>query len=143
MRIQRVMASTMIAVALTVGTALAQGNIYQATLQEPNPATAEVSTDELKLILQTGSAMVFDARPFMEFAVSHIPGAVNVAPKPGLPASQYTSDVAEVGRLLELLWLDLREICTGIGDFGRRSRPVDSANRRNVRRINKMCVMGY
>jgi rhodanese-related sulfurtransferase len=100
MRIYRVMASTMIVVALTVGTALAQGNIYQATLQEPNPATAEVSTDELKLILQTGSAVVFDARPFMEFAVSHIPGAVNVAPKPGLPASQYTSDVAEVGRLL-------------------------------------------
>ncbi len=94
------MAMSIIAVALAAGTALAQGNVYQATLQEPNPATAEVSTDELKLILQTGSAIVFDARPFMEFAVSHIPGAVNVAPKPGLPASQYTSDVAEVGRLL-------------------------------------------
>ena len=100
MRIQRAMAFTFIVIALTAGTALAQGNIYQATLQEQNPATAEVSTDELKLILQTGSAVVFDARPFMEFAVSHIPGAVNVAPKPGLPASQYTSDVAEVGRLL-------------------------------------------
>ena len=100
MRIHRVMANIVMVVALTVGTALAQGNIYQATLQEQNPATAEVSTDELKLILQTGSAVVFDARPFMEFAVSHIPGAVNVSQKPGLPASQYTSDVAEVGRLL-------------------------------------------
>jgi rhodanese-related sulfurtransferase len=67
---------------------------------EANQATAEISTDELKLILETGSALVFDARPFMEFAVSHIPGAVNVAPKPGMPMSEYTSDVAEVGRLV-------------------------------------------
>lgn len=37
----------------------------------------------------------------MEFAVSHIPGAVNVAPKPGVPMSEYVSDVAEIGRLLD------------------------------------------
>ena|SRR5438445_1494533 len=100
MRNRRVVFASVIAVVLSVATAFAQGNIYSATLQEQNPATAEVSTDELKLILQTGSAVVLDARPFMEFAVSHIPGALNVALKPGLPASLYTSDVAEVGRLL-------------------------------------------
>ena len=99
MKVQRFL--MLAAIGLTMAATLhAQGNIYQATLQEPNPATAEVSTDELKLILQTGSAVVFDARPFNEFAVSHIPGALNVAPKPGLPASLYTSDVAEIGRLL-------------------------------------------
>ena len=86
MRIQRFLRVLVMAAALPAAAAFAQGNIYQATLQEPNPATPEVSTDELKLILQTGSAVVFDARPFMEFAVSHIPGALNVAPKPGLPA---------------------------------------------------------
>src|ERR1700730_3260493 len=100
MRIHRSASATILTAVLSVATAAAQGNIYQSTLQEPNPATAEVSTDELKLILQTGSAAVLDARPFMEFAVSHIPGALNVAPKPGLPMSLYTSDVAEVGRLL-------------------------------------------
>src|SRR5712691_936096 len=100
MKIQGFLRVLIVATAIPAAAAFAQGNIYQATLQEPNPATAEVSTDELKLILQTGSAVVFDARPFMEFAVSHIPGAVNVAPKPGLPASLYTSYVAEVGRLL-------------------------------------------
>ncbi len=82
------------------GGAPATANIFQATLMEANQPTAEVSTDELRLILSTGSAVVFDARPFMEFAVSHIPGAVNVAPKPGIPMSQYVSDVAEIGRLL-------------------------------------------
>src|SRR2546428_13919021 len=100
MRIQRFLRVLVIVTAIPAAAAFAQGNIYSATLQEQNPATAEVSTDELKLILQTGSAVVLDARPFMEFAVSHIPGALNVALKPGLPASLYTSDVAEVGRLL-------------------------------------------
>ena len=100
MRIHHLLSATILTAALSVATAAAQGNVYQATLQEPNPASAEVSTDELRLILQTGSAVVFDARPTMEFAVSHIPGALNVAQKPGLPASLYTSDVAEVDRLL-------------------------------------------
>jgi rhodanese-related sulfurtransferase len=97
----RMLRMLMFAAAVAVSAAAyGQGNVYQATLQEPNPATAEVSTDELKTILQTGSASVFDARPFMEFAVSHIPGALNVAPKPGQPPSLYTSDVAEIGRLV-------------------------------------------
>jgi len=87
----------------TAGTALAQapGNIFQATLDEPGQRTAEVSTEELKGILAGKSAVVLDARPFREFAISHIPGAVNVAAKPGVPISVYVSDVAEIGRLVE------------------------------------------
>jgi rhodanese-related sulfurtransferase len=75
-------------------------SIMQATLMEPNQQTAEVSTDELRQILATGSAYVFDARPPLEYAVSHIPGARNVAQKPDTPASLYISDVPEVGRLV-------------------------------------------
>jgi rhodanese-related sulfurtransferase len=41
---------------------------------------------------------VFDARPHLEFSISHIPRALNVAAKPGVPASLYVSDVAEIGR---------------------------------------------
>ena len=37
-------------------------------------------------------AAVLDARPSMEFAIGHIPGAVNVAPKPGVPMSSYVSE---------------------------------------------------
>jgi len=74
--------------------------IHQAILGEANQPTAEVSTDELRSILANRSAVVLDARPFAEFAISHIPGARNVAAKPGVARSAYVSDVAEVGRLV-------------------------------------------
>jgi rhodanese-related sulfurtransferase len=61
----------------------------------------EISTEELARILADRSATVLDARPAMEYAISHIPGALNVAPKPGVPASLYVSDVAEIGRLVQ------------------------------------------
>jgi hypothetical protein len=40
---------------------------------------AEISVSELRGILAERSATVFDARPFLEYAISHIPGALNVA----------------------------------------------------------------
>ena len=52
-------------------------------------------------IVEDGSAQVFDVRPHLEWAISHIPGARNVAPKPGVPMSLYTSDVAEIERQVE------------------------------------------
>ena len=75
-------------------------DIQRATLAQPNQATEEVSTEELRRILAERSATVFDARPSMEFAAGHIPGAVNVSAKPGQPTSLYISDAHEVGRLL-------------------------------------------
>lgn len=75
-------------------------SILQATLMEPNQRTPEITTDELRKILADGSATVFDARPFNEYAVSHIPGTMNVSAKPGVPMSQYVSDVAEIERRL-------------------------------------------
>jgi rhodanese-related sulfurtransferase len=80
--------------------ASAAATIFRATLGEAGEATPEISTEELKGILDAGSAVVFDARPFREYAVSHIPGARNVAAKPGVPMSDYVSDVAEIGRVL-------------------------------------------
>jgi rhodanese-related sulfurtransferase len=76
-------------------------NIQQATLMESDQKTPEISTQELRQILAEQSATVFDARPFKEYAVSHIPGAVNVAAKPGVPISLYISDVAEIGRVVQ------------------------------------------
>src|SRR5262245_18415435 len=63
-------------------------DIERATLARPG-RTPEVSTEELRRILAERSATVFDARPFMEFAIGHIPGALNVAAKPGQPMSLY------------------------------------------------------
>ena len=77
------------------------GSIFHATLGETGQRTTEVSTEQLRGLLADKSAVVLAARPFREFAISHIPGAVNVAAKPGVPMSTYVSDVAEIGRLLE------------------------------------------
>ena len=63
-------------------------------------SSQEISTEEVKAVLAAGSATVLDARPHLEYAISHIPGAANVAPKPGVPMSAYVSDVAEIGRLV-------------------------------------------
>jgi rhodanese-related sulfurtransferase len=75
--------------------------IDQATLEEPNQKTREVSTAELKRTLANKTAVVLDARPYREFAMSHVPGAQNVAAKPGIAISMYVSDVKEVERLVD------------------------------------------
>jgi Rhodanese-related sulfurtransferase len=75
-------------------------NIDSAILGEANPKTPEISTDELRHIMAGKTTIVFDVRPSLEFSISHIPGAVNVAQKPGTSKALYVSDVAEIGRIL-------------------------------------------
>jgi rhodanese-related sulfurtransferase len=79
--------------------ALEAFHIRQATLGETSARTPEVSTEQLQQILVDQSALILDTRPHLEWALGHIPGALNVAPKPDVPMSLYTSDVAEVLRL--------------------------------------------
>jgi rhodanese-related sulfurtransferase len=93
--------STTVASALLIAAARTQvPSVFDAILAEPGQRTGEVSTTELKKILAERSATILDARPHLEYAISHIPGALNVAAKPGVSASMYVSDVAEVGRLV-------------------------------------------
>jgi rhodanese-related sulfurtransferase len=73
----------------------------QSVFAKPGSGVPEVSTEELEQILKDQSAVVLDTRPYLEWSVSHIPGAFNVAPKPGVPMALYTSDVAEIGRLVD------------------------------------------
>jgi len=54
------------------------GNIYQATLAEPNQKTQEVSTEQVRRILADGSAIILDTRKRSEYVAGHIPGARNV-----------------------------------------------------------------
>jgi rhodanese-related sulfurtransferase len=75
-------------------------NIHSATLGEVSQKTPEISTDELRQILGGKSSIVFDVLPSLEFSISHIPGAVNVAQKTGTSKALYVSDVAEIGRIL-------------------------------------------
>ena len=93
--------STIFAFCLLLAAARIQApRIFDAILAEPGERTGEVSTVEVKKILAERSAIVLDARPHLEYAISHIPGALNVSAKPGVSASMYVSDVAEVGRLV-------------------------------------------
>jgi rhodanese-related sulfurtransferase len=113
------------------------GNIYQATLGESGQRTAEVSTEQLTGILADKSAVVLDARPRLEYAISHIPGALNVAAKPGVPMSVYVSDIVEVGRLLEGKKLTpLVLYCNGpyCGKSKRLSEELLAAGYLNIRR---------
>ena len=61
----------------------------------------EISTRELRAELEAKRALIIDARSPAEFATGHLPGAVNVAGKPGLPPSQYTSDLAAIAKLVK------------------------------------------
>ena len=89
-------------ISFTAGTSgQISASVHQATLAESDQKAREVSTDDLRRIIREKSAVVLDTRPFKEYAISHIPGALNVSAKPGVPISLYVSDVKEVGRLLK------------------------------------------
>ena len=87
-------------VAASLAMAQSGASIFQGTLLEPNQKTLEVSTEELRKILADRQSLVLDVRPLMEYAVSHVPGALNVSAKPGVPMSLYVSDVKEIERLV-------------------------------------------
>ena len=123
-------------VAPTAAPASSDGlNIYQATLREKEK-TPEVNTEELRQILAQKSATVFDARPPKEYAISHIPGALNVAAKPGVAASVYVSDVAEIGRIVADKQAPIVLYCSGpfCGKSKRLSEELLEAGYTNIRR---------
>jgi rhodanese-related sulfurtransferase len=96
------------AVALLIG-ALASSSVAaqrpptldEAIVQEADAGAApQISTAQLRMLLAGGAVTLLDARPAGEFAMSHIPGALNVSQKAGTPMSLYVSDVEEVKRLV-------------------------------------------
>lgn len=58
-------------------------SIFQATLAETGQQTGEVSTEQIRRILEDGNAVVIDTRTRAEFDAGHIPGArdLGVAPE--------------------------------------------------------------
>src|SRR5258707_980649 len=55
-------------------------------------SSRELSTGELRQVLLDSNAIVLDARPYQEYAVSHIPGARSVRGKPGTTPALYVAD---------------------------------------------------
>ena len=64
-------------------TAFAQTKVTvnQTTLEELNQLTPEISTEELKKILESNTEPVLDVRSATEYAIAHIPGSINVYEK--------------------------------------------------------------
>lgn len=64
----------------TPAMAQSKPSIYQATLEELNQVTPEVSTEELKKLFLAGAkpVPVIDTRSAMEYAIAHIPGSINL-----------------------------------------------------------------
>ena len=84
----RVVLIIFLAVAFGLGAshfAMAQSkcNVHQATLEEPNQMTPEISTEELKNLLAARAKpmALIDTRPAMQYALAHIPGAINIGDK--------------------------------------------------------------
>src|SRR5262249_14900380 len=60
--------------------------------------SSEISTAEFRAVLIDSSAIILDARPYEEYAVSHIPRARAVPAKPGTTPALYVGDATEVAK---------------------------------------------
>jgi rhodanese-related sulfurtransferase len=70
-------------------------NVFDGILG--NAATSrELSTGEFRTVLAAASAIVLDARPYDEYALSHVPGARPVRAKPGATPALYVADATEI-----------------------------------------------
>jgi rhodanese-related sulfurtransferase len=111
-------------------------DVYQAILNEPNPKTGQVSTEEMVQILAQQSATVFDGRTRLEYAIGHLPGALSLAPKPGTPKSKHVGDVDEVARIVPNRTAPIIVYCNGpfCGKSRRLGEELVNAGFTNVRR---------
>ncbi|HXE50930.1 MAG TPA: rhodanese-like domain-containing protein [Ramlibacter sp.] len=56
----------------------AKQSVFEATLETQPQSTPELSTDEFKAFLAGRGGVVLDARPKLEFELSHIPGSTSI-----------------------------------------------------------------
>jgi rhodanese-related sulfurtransferase len=91
-------------------------------LEPPQPGT-EISTEQLQQILASATMPVFDVRFELEYAISHIPGAINI------PPVNNTSAEREVSQISALFPNDLHAqfVLTCNGPFCGKSKRVAAA----------------
>jgi len=109
--------------------------VFDAILRDQASAP-EISTAELRAELERASAVLLDARPYDEYAVSHIPGARMVPGKPGTTPALYVADVNTVLSTIADKSQPLILYCNGL-NCGRSKRFGDEllkAGYRDVRR---------
>ena len=110
-------------------------NVFDGVLSKV-AGSPELSTAQLQAALASASAIVLDARPYEEYAVSHIPGARAVPAKAGTTPALYVGDAAEVAKHIPDKTQPLILYCNGLF-CGRSERLADDLIRlgyQNVRR---------
>src|SRR5262249_27799244 len=106
-------------------------NVFDGVL-----GSAELSTAQLRAALTDGSAIVLDARPYEEYAVSHIPTARAVPAKAGTTPALYVGDAVEIAKTIPDKTQPLILYCNGLF-CGRSERLADDLIKlgyQNVRR---------
>ena len=98
--------------------------------------TSEISTAQLGAALSDSSAIVLDARPYDEYAVSHIPGARAVPAKAGTTPALYVGDAVEVANTIPNKAQPLILYCNGLfcGRSERLAEDLTKLGYRDVRR---------
>ena len=98
-------------------------NIFQTSLLEPPQSGKELSTEQLQQILASGSMPVFDVRFELEYAISHIPCAINI------PPLNNTSVEREVSQISALFPINPHAefVLTCNGPFSGKSKRVAAA----------------
>jgi rhodanese-related sulfurtransferase len=88
-------------------------SIFDGIVNKPADSP-EISTAEFQKALDDGSAIVLDARPYDEYAVSHIPGALTVPGKPGTTPALYVADVTDIAKRIPDKAKRLIVYCNGL-----------------------------
>src|SRR5262249_14157390 len=96
----------------------------------------EISTAEFRTALTNSSAIILDARPYEEYAVSHIPGARAVPGTAVTTPALYIGGVAEVAKNISNRSQPLILYCNGLfcGRSERFAQDLIKLGYRNVRR---------
>ncbi len=110
-------------------------NVFDGVLSNV-AGSSEISTARLRAALNDASAVILDARPYEEYAISHIPGARAVPAKAGTTPALYVGDAAEVAKSIPDKTQPLILYCNGLF-CGRSERLEDDLTKlgyQNVRR---------
>src|SRR5437763_4766501 len=110
-------------------------NVFDGVLGN-GTGSSEISTAQLRAALTDSSAIVLDARPYDEYAVSHIPGARAVPAKAGTTPALYVGDAAEVAKSIPGKAQPMILYCNGLF-CGRSERLADDLIKLGYRDVSR------
>jgi rhodanese-related sulfurtransferase len=110
-------------------------NVFDGILRNA-AGSSEISTAQLRAALTDSSAILLDARPYDEYAVSHIPGARAVPAKAGTTPALYVGDAAEVAKSIPDKTQPMVLYCNGLF-CGRSERLADDLIKLGYRDVRR------